>query len=181
MLPTGGQGRLPPQKRRLIGTGKIYSQYSSQQMASQILRFSPTNNPYQILQNGKRRDQSNLKRGGHFELDKEDLRDQLFLVKTQLNQANEELLKTKTRQQMLAQQMKEKDKFIDELIRTTLPTGVATVTMPDGGQGVPSGSLATLESSKAEKTKSLLEGGPYSVLKLRKRVQDLKELLQNKT
>lgn len=51
-------------------------------MASQILKFSPTNNPYQILQNGKRRDASQLKKGAPFEIDREDLRDQLLLVKS---------------------------------------------------------------------------------------------------
>ena len=49
---------------------------------------------------------------------REDFQDQLMIVKSQLNNANDELTKTKTRNAILQQQLKEKGKFIDELLKS---------------------------------------------------------------
>ena len=50
---------------------------------------------------------------------REDLQDALFIVKSELNNVNHELTKTKTRYAILQDHMKGKDKFIDELLKST--------------------------------------------------------------
>lgn len=52
-------------------------------------------------------------------LEKEDFQDQLFLAKAELNKCNLELTKTKTRMAVLQEQTKGKDKFIDELLKSS--------------------------------------------------------------
>ena len=50
---------------------------------------------------------------------KEDLQDALFIVKSELNNINHELTKTRTRYAILQDHLKGKDKFIDELLKST--------------------------------------------------------------
>ena len=118
LLPSGiNRNQGPPLSFKNFGS-LDRAAYASQR--SQVGKFSPTHNPYALQQNGKRRILPDHKKFGFVEgMDKESLQDQLLLVKSQLNNANDELTKTKTRNAILQQQLKEKDKFIDELLKST--------------------------------------------------------------
>lgn len=100
-----------------------------------------------------------------------------MMLKSRMNRIHEELTRTKTRNAILQEQLKAKDKFADELLQSTFKANQA--------RGKPNA-----ESSHPGSTKNFpgtLAGSgpkgerPYSVLKLRKQVNDLRELVQNKT
>ena len=96
----------------------------------------------------------------------------------------DEVTKTKTRNAILNEQLKAKDKFIDELLKSTYMMNQAMNTGPPELQGEEKkeGTPSKGGIKNANKTyQELLEKGPYSILKLKKQVADLKEMIQNKT
>ena len=124
-----------------------------------------------------------------------------------LNRVNDENTKLKTKHAILKDQIKNKDKFIDELLKSTY---VMSQAMGMGGFGSLKKTLIELRRSKrgsklkknqddesGDKKENLkaeqmnnaahnyfqqnfLEKGPYNLLKLKKQVNELKEMLSNK-
>lgn len=105
------------------------------------------------------------------------MQDQLFLVKNRLNTTNLELTKIKTRYAILQEHLKGKEKFIDDMLRKAPisshfdPNGYSTNGSPVKYDGL--GGYSSGEGS----VDRLIAKGPYSILKLKKKVQDYKELL----
>jgi hypothetical protein len=106
-------------------------------------------------------------------MQKEDLQDQLFLVKNQLNTANLELTRVKTRFQILQDHMKGKDRFIDEMLRHA--SRVHNV------QGYNSQTNDGGYSSAGENFEKMVNKSPYNALKLKKKLNDCKEMLAYRT
>ena len=93
---------------------------------------------------------------------------------------------------VLQEQTKSKDKFIDELIKSSQFMHNAILTGMDSQsiQDIIAGQTAENKESINQQTsldknslqyKELVSNGPYSILKLKKKCQDLTELLQLKT
>jgi hypothetical protein len=99
-----------------------------------------------------------------------------------------ELTKTKTRYAILQEHMKSKDKFIDELLKSTQFMNSAILNGTDAQairdmvhQQVSSAIPKDTGNADSSAYRELMENGPYSILKLKKKCQDLKSLLQLKT
>lgn len=123
--------------------------------------------------------------------------DKLLVLKSELNALNEENTKLKTKNAIQSDHLKQRDKFIDELLKSTY---VMSQAMNAGGFGEFRKTLEQLKAarklskgeSKTESQKlqndlnqqaqdyfqqNFLEKGPYNMLKLKKQLNEMKELL----
>ena len=75
-------------------------------------------------------------------MQKEDIYDQLIFQKSKMNQMDEEVTQIKTRNAVLQEQLRAKDKFIDELLKSTYMMNQAMMS-----SGIPE--LTSLENSSS--------------------------------
>ena len=88
--------------------------------------------------------------------------DQLLVNKNELNQAVEEVTKLKTRLAILSEQDKNKDKFIEDLVKQIFALSSA-IDSPDEFQ-----SQMNMEQQMGHFIQNLMKKGPYKVLKMKK-------------
>lgn len=156
---------------------------------------------------------SRKSKGNQDYLKKEDIYDSLITLKTELNRVTAENTKAKTKLAIQQDHLKNKDKFIDELLKSTY---VMSQAIGMGGLGNLKRSLAQsraiaksalqkqnksprddsgqkiLDPQQKRMNKELnssaqnyfaqnfLDKGPYNLLRMKKQVNDLKELIQLK-
>jgi hypothetical protein len=88
--------------------------------------------------------------------------DQLLVNKNELNQAVEEVTKLKTRLAILSEQDKNKDKFIEDLVKQIFALSSA-IDSPDEFQ-----SQMNMEQQMGHFIQNFMKKGPYKVLKMKK-------------
>lgn len=128
-------------------------------------------------------------------IDKEDLYEQLFILKKELNMLQKDHTKMKTRNQIMQEQLKAKDKLMDEMLKTTDAANIklylekAERELPevptDGGSVQESAKLRSRKKGSRDRTRMETErNGQYTqmtVFELKRQVNDLKEQLSYKT